>query len=164
MTVIVDGRRADSIDGLHVGFAQRLAGNPNPVGCCDCGGPAPLGSRLTRIDRNLGRGAGTSLGVAAWRRCSDCVALRKAGMGALVRDALEVHGIGPAEHAPVEVISAALQVNGLVFWHSVAPSREEFSIPCAGRWEFGAAAQWASGFRDYVGRRMAATGGVQWAR
>lgn len=112
--VIVDGRRANSIDGMHVGYAEKLAAHPHPVGCADCGGTAPQGSVLTKLARFPTSPAGK--GYSAWRRCSDCVELRRSGIGALARDALAVHGLGPAENAPFSAVEPALRACGVPFW------------------------------------------------
>ena len=152
MRLLVDGRRASSIDGLNIGFAEKLAAWPAPVGCCDCGGASPAGSVLTRIDRNVGR-AGFGLGLSAWRRCGWCVELRQHGVGALARDCLAAHGLGPAEHAPVRVISDAMQLCGVPYWHATAPVREEFASP-VDRWCFPEAAGWATRFRGFVADQL----------
>ncbi|MGW1681310.1 hypothetical protein [Saccharopolyspora sp. NPDC002376] len=158
MNLLVDGQRASAIDGLHLGYVEKLAGHPHPVGCCDCGGPAPQVSALTTITRH--QDAGPGMGVSAWRRCADCVELRRHGIGALARDALSVHGLGPAENAPLSAVRPALQRYGLPWWHLQDLPREEFSAPVE-RWDFPAAAQWAARFRDRVRRELAFGGGAR---
>lgn len=148
MTLLVDGQRASAVDGLHLGYAERLAAHPDPTGCVDCGGPAPLGSALTLVDRSEVHGALMS-GRSAWRRCGDCVEERRRGAGAVARSVLEVHGLGVAERATPETISAALRACGLPRWCTTSPGGEEFAPPVE-RWGYPAAARWAGRFRDWV--------------
>lgn len=151
MTVLVDGQRANAVDGMHVGFAERLAAHQGPVGCVDCGGPAPQGSALTKVSRFPL--SPVSSGYSAWRRCADCVELRRIGLGAVVRDVLEVHGVGPAEGAPWSAVRPALRAHGLPYWHLQEPPQEEFAAPVE-RWQFPGAASWAVRFRDRVRREL----------